>query len=282
LDSIEPFVSNSITNPGHPTYSVACFEGNDWSLKPLQKAGDENTAPDLALRVGLAMSGFGARHIYAPSPIRFNGEIVSPDLLTDEIPLWQSIMYRNAKVPADGTLLRSPGSAIVFSAGGCSMIAATRRRAMVGAHAGRDCIIDRVRIKTRGRERSREKESVVNSIVDALAPTWSLRKEIQVGVFYSIKSRDFLHRFVDEDPEHLKYNIPAAEMLRGEYGNAAGPVDHKGIYIDVPGIIKAQFIALGVPEVNINLEHAYLPDSMPHTRNGDNNRRYLAGIVRHF
>lgn len=279
LEYIEPAVHTPVHVPGCPRYTVACFEGNNWSLAPLQKPGDERTAQDLANRVGLALRSLGARYAYAPTPVKFNGKIVSPDILGNEIPLgYGTVMYRNPNAPADGTHLVSPRSAIVFSAGGCSMIVATMGREMIGAHAGRDCVIDRVRIKSRGRETGRHHESVVHSIVKSLSPAKNLRGHIHVGVYYSIKPQDFLHKFEDEDPEHLKYNISAAEMLVEEYGAAAGMVDTKGIYIDVPRIIKAQFMEHGVPQENISLEHAYLSDELPTTRRGGG--RYLAAIVR--
>lgn len=276
---IDPLVRTPVGIPGGPRYTVACFEGNDWSLAPLQRAGDQRRAPDLAYRVGLALRGLDARYAYAPSPVKFNGRLVSPDVLHNEILLGCGIvMYRNPDTPADGTLLATPRSSIIFSAGGCSMIVATMGQEMVGAHAGRDCIIDRTRIKSRGEHRGRSNESIVDSIVKALAPSVCLRQHMHVGVYYSIKPEDFLHKFADEDPEHLKYNIPAAEMLMEEYGTAAGFVDSKGIYIDVPGIIKAQFVEYGVPEEQISLEHAYLSDELPTTRRGGG--RYLAAITR--
>lgn len=281
IERINPLVSNTIRMPGYPSYTVACFEGKNWSLAPLQKAGDQRDAPNLAYRVGLALRGLGARYAYAPSPVKFNGRIVQPDVLTEEIPLGESVvMYRNAAAPADGTFLASAGSAITFSAGGCSFITASLPHELVVAHAGRDCVIDRTRIMTRGTLSGRHRESVVNSIVDALAPAQSIRRQLQVGVYYSIRPEDFRHDVVgDHNPDHLKYNEAAGVMLPAEYGDAAGILYDTGIGIDVPRIIRAQFIELGVPETNINLDHAYLSDELPTTRNGGG--RYLAAAVRH-
>ncbi|MDB5225295.1 MAG: hypothetical protein JWL87_247 [Candidatus Adlerbacteria bacterium] len=279
LEEVKPLVRNKIAVPGGPTFSAACFEGRNWSLAPLQKAGDEDKNPDLAMRVGQALHGLGAQYAYAPSPVKFNGKIIYPIAMGETIPLWKSVLYRNAQAPADGTWLPGPKTAGIFSAGGCSMIAVTLRHEMIFAHAGRDCVIDRERIKTRNHKRGRHHESVVNSIVSALAPAQYLRRHLRVWVFYSIKPKDFLHKLADEDPEHLKYNVPAADMLPQEYGDACGWVDEKGIYINVPTIIKAQFAELGVPSEQINLEHAYLADELPTTRNGGG--RYLAAIVRH-
>ncbi len=282
LERVRPAAQTTIRTRGC-SYTVACFEGTTWSLAPLQVAGDQHKAQDLAYRVGAAMEYLGAKDAYAPNPTKFNGRIVTRDMLTEQILLSRGVtLHRNRDVPADGVPISDPGSAVVFSAGGCSMIVATMGNEMVVAHAGRDCVIDRKRIVTKNREEGRHHESVVDSIVSSLSSSDYFRKRIQVGVFYSIKPQDFLHKIKDEDPEHLKYNIPAAEILPEEYGDACGWVEkNRGIYINVPTIIKAQFMRLGVPEENISLEHAFLGDELPHTRNGDNKRRYLAAVVRH-
>ncbi len=279
-DRIKPLVLNTIRAEGAPTYSAACFEGNDWSLAPLQRTGDQDKAPDLAHKLNDALLGLGASCAYAPSPVKFNGKIIRPTtLLQEQIPLGDVMLYRNQAVPADGTWLPDAGCAGIFSAGGCSMIVVTMGREMIFAHAGRDCVIDRKRIMTRDRERGRHNESVVNSIVDSLAPSDWLRSQLRVAVYYSIKPEDFRHDFADVDPEHLKYNTEAARKLLYEYGDECGTVDTRGICIDIPRIIRAQFISLGVPAANISLEHAYLADELPTTRRGGG--RYLAAVVRH-
>ena len=279
-ERIKPLVLNTISTPGAPTYSAACFEGSDWSLAPLQRSGDQRKAPNLAHRLNEAVLELGARYAYAPSPAKFNGKIIRPHkLMQEQMHLGEILLYRNPDAHADGTWLLSPGNAGIFSAGGCSMIVATMGQEMIFAHAGRDCVIDRTRITSRSRVQGRHNESVVHSIVDSLAPSSLLRSHIHAAVYYSIKPEDFRHDFEDVDPEHLKYNIPAAEMLPAEYGDECGIVDKQGICIDVPRIIRAQFISLGVPEENINLEHAYLADELPTTRRGGG--RYLAAVVRH-
>lgn len=277
---IEPLVRTVSNVPGQPRYSVACFEGSDWSLKPLQKAGDQHHAPELAARIERAVLGLGAHYVFAPSPALFNAKIIRPDtLLQEQIKLGRVVMYRNPGAPADGTWLPAKNNAGVFSAAGCSMIVATLRKEMIFAHAGRDCVIDRTRILTRGRENSRHHESIVDTIVAALAPIPFLRQHLHVSVYYSIKPEDFLHSYIVKNPEHLSYNNNAAEMLQEEYGRECGTVDNRGISIDIPRIIRAQFIELAVPEANISLEHAYLADELPTTRRGGG--RYLAAVVRH-
>lgn len=281
LERIEPLVSATSEVPGQPRYTVACFEGSDWSLAPLQRAGDEKKAPELAGKINRAGRSLGARLMFGPTPVEFNGELARPDtLMKERIPLGDIMLYRNPAVPADGTWLTDKGHAGVFSAGGCSLVVATLRQDMVFAHAGRDCVLDRTRILTCNRKAGRHHESVVDSIVSRLAPSRLLRQHIQVAVYYSIKPGDFRHDFADNNLEHAGYNKIAAHLLPQEYGQECGIVDSLGIGIDVPRIIRAQFVALGVPREHISLEHAYLCDELPTTRRGDGTGRYLVAVVR--
>jgi hypothetical protein len=279
LERIKPLVSATSEVPGQARYTVACFEGNSWSLARLQKAGDEKKAPELASMVNRALLGLGAHLAYAPTPVKFNGKLVRPDALMHErIPLGDIMLYRNPANPADGTWLPSRGCAGIFSAGGCSLIVATLGKEMVFAHAGRDCVIDRKRIVTRNNKEGRHYESVVNSIIASLAPSRFLCAQMHVAVYYSIRPEDFRHDFDDANSDHVAYNTAAAHILRREYGEECGIVDSRGIGIDVPRIIRAQFYAQGVPRENISLELAYLSDELPTTRRGGG--RYLAAVVR--
>jgi hypothetical protein len=284
LERIEPLASVASKEPGQARYTVACFEGSDWSLARLRRSGDEKKEPEFARKVSRALQSVGARLAYAPTPTKFNGELVRPDeLLKEWIPLGDVTLYRNPGIPADGTRLPHRGCAGIFSAGGCSLIVATRRDEMIFAHAGRDCVLDRTRILTENRTTGRRHESVVHSILNELAPSRSLLKEVQevhVAVYYSIRPEDFRHDLADKNPEHTAYNRSAMRLLPREYGGECGIVDAEGIGIDVPRIIRAQFKALGVPPANISLEHAYLSDELPTTRRGDGSGRYLVAVVR--
>lgn len=284
LERIEPFVSATSAIPGQPAYTVACFEGSKWSLAPLQRAGDEDKAPELARKINQAAQSLDARLLLAPTPTKFNGELVSPERLKKErLQLGDAWMYRNPDAPADGTWLPGKGCAGVFSAGGCSLIVATRGDEIIFAHAGRDCVLDRTRIRTRNFREGRRHGSVVNSILRRLAPSCSLHhevREIRVAVYYSIRPEDFRHDLAAKNPEHAEYNASALKLLPREYGPECGIVDKLGIGIDIPRIIRRQFMAYGVPRENICLEHAYLSDELPTTRRGDGSGRYLVAVVR--
>lgn len=279
LEHIEPLVSAASEVPGQARYTVACFEGSDWSLARLKRSGDEKKEPEFANRVNRALQSVGARLAYAPTPTKFNGEVVRPSTLTRErIPLGNITLYRNPDAPADGTWLPNKGCAGVFSAGGCSLVVATRGAKIIFAHAGRDCVLDRTRIKAYNCRVGRHHESVVDNVIGQLAPERSSRKEVHVAVYYSIKPEDFRHDLADKNPEHIEYNKAAKSMLPLEYGRECGIVDSRGIGIDVPRIIRAQSLALGVPKEHVCLEHAYLSDELPTTRRGGG--RYLVAVVR--
>ena len=284
IEPVHPLVKDRIaTGECNMVFSTACFEGKHWSLAPLQKPEDVQKNLQLATHVGAALRGLGAIRAFAPNPTKFNGQIIRPALLNRDIVLPGGVhLLRNQAIPADGTKLAIDGDAGVFSAGGCAFIVATLGYEMYFAHAGRECVLDRHKVLTRGVQCSRKPESVVDNIVARLVgESWRkhLRSLIRVWVFYSIKPQDFAHYFATANPEHAAYNRAAAEFLPKEYGGECGWADRNAIYIDLPKIIRAQFVRHGIPADNISLQHAYLRDELPTTRNGGG--RYLAVVVRH-
>lgn len=274
-----PLVRNSFTSLEGIRFTTACFQGpgNEWSLGSLQEPEDVTKQPGLTKRLRDAMRHLGADRVYAPSPVKFNGKIIRPTELSRVFNLKGGVLlFRNASMPADGTFLRADGHAGVFSAGGCGLTVAILRDHLIFAHTGRDCVIDRERVLTG--VPSRAKESVVDSIIDAFCELGYTEKhfcDLSVWVLYSIKPQDFLHRF--DDQRHGEYNRRVgSDVARwtpvGVHTTAAG------FQIDVPAIARAQFIAHGVPSENIRLDHAYLNDELPTTRNGGG--RYLVAVVR--
>ena len=282
-DTQEPVVAavrNELTVPrGALYFTTACFAGpgKEWSLAPLQEPGDVKKNPVLVGKLRKAVTSLGADRLYAPSPVKSNGEIIEPTMLNRPFVLGKGVrLFRNPKVPADGTFLRGAGDAGIFSAGGCGVIVATLGNRLIFAHAGRESLIDRDRVLG---GQGRRNESVVDSIVEAFREINShadLRK-LHAWVLYSIKPDDFLHEF--DDPKHGEYNCHVGIYLE-KLGLGAGVRRvATGLKLNLPGVAKAQFVQLGVPERNIHLEHAYLADELPHTRRGGG--RYLVAIVRH-
>lgn len=275
-----PLVRNGFTSLEGIRFTAACFQGpgNEWSLGPLQAPEDVVRHPILTERLRDAMRHLGAERVYAPSPVEFNGKIIQPAELSRVFNLKGGVLlFRNAGMPADGTFLRADGHAGVFSAGGCGLTVVTLRDHLIFAHTGRDCVIDRTRILTGAPSRS--KESVIDSIMDAFHQLGYNEKhfcDLSAWVLYSIKPRDFLHRF--DDPQHGEYNRRVGPDLarRTSAGIRTTPA---GFQIDVPAIARSQFLAYGVPSENIHLDHAYLNDELPTTRRGGG--RYLVAVVRH-
>jgi len=273
-------VRNELEAPhGTIRFTAACFAGpgKDWSLAPLQEPGDVRKNPVLAGKLREALISLVADHLYAPSPVKSNGEIIEPTMLNRPFVLGNGILlFRNPKMPADGTFLRGAGDAGIFSAGGCGVVVATLGDRLIFAHAGRESLIDRERVIG---GQGRRHESVVDSIVEAFRDTDSrvdLRK-LHVWMLYSIRPEDFLHRF--DDSSHRKYNRLVGSDLEDRRLGAGVRQKIEGVEIDLPLVAKAQFVAHGTPERNIHLEHAYLADELPTTRRGGG--RYLVAIVRH-
>jgi hypothetical protein len=278
---LTPLVRNDFSIPGTDvSFTTACFEGSDWSLAPLQYPEDAEKHPDLAHRLRSAMRHLGADRVFAPSPAKFNGQIILPERLNRIINLGHKVLLlRNKDVPADGTFLRSSRDAGIFSAGGCGLLVAAYRGELIFAHAGRDCVLDRERVRSLNRLHSRDRESVVDYILDAFkAGSKEELADVHFWPLYSIKPEEFIHEF--DHPEHGAYNQAAASYITYRFGADASRCDERAIYIDIPRIIKRQCIRLGVPEKNICLDHAYLSDELPHTRKAGGGR-YLVATVRH-
>jgi hypothetical protein len=277
---LTPLVRHDFKSPDGISFSAACFQGpgNEWSLAPLQQPQDVEANPVLSHKIRSAMRNLGADRIYAPSPVKFNGEIVLNEHLNKILDLGHKVLlFRNKDVPADGTFLRSSRDAGIFSAGGCGVIVATLGEHMIFAHAGRECVIDRGRVITG--TASRYMESVTDYVVRALlevAGDFVEIRNLYAWMLYSIRPEDFLHPYDDE--KHGEYNLRVGQYIVKNFGAGVRFTD-KGAELDIPAIVKSQFQQHGVPEENISLKHAYISDELPTTRSGGG--RYLVSVVRH-
>jgi hypothetical protein len=280
---IRPLVNNRLTVPDSGLcFSAACFAGKHWTLSKLREPQDANNNPTFAEEVGGALRGLGARRAYAPSPVEFNAVVIKPERLLFPIVLpYGVVMYRNIAALADGTFLRRAGDAGVFSAGGCGVLAVAYLRHLFFAHAGRECLLDREWVKSEGAHRSRAIPSVVDSILDALVELGPLDTTlVHAWPLYFIKPVEFVHHAADKDPQHAEYNRAAIRFLPKQFGAECGAVTADSIKIDLPRIARQQLLRRHIPSANIHMEHCYLADELPTTRNSENGR-YLVAIVRH-
>jgi hypothetical protein len=275
---LSPLVYNRFTVHGSGVeFSASCFQGKDWSLGPLQKPEDVEKHPTLAAKVNAAVGGLGGRRAYAPNPTKFNAQIITPSRLNHLLRLGDVDLYRNQDRPADGTFLVAKGDAGIFSAGGCGVLVVAYKNYLIFAHAGRECVLDRTRVETLGKNMAREYNSVVNYVFAMLGVPDHELNQVYAWPLYSIHPEEFAHHF--NDKKYGAYNRAAAQYIPKFYGEECAIIDHDAVCIDLPQLMKTQLIMEGVPPQNIFLDHAYLSDELPHTRNGGG--RYLVAVVRH-
>jgi copper oxidase (laccase) domain-containing protein len=274
--AVTPLVSNTIQVPGSDlSFLAACFEGNDWTLGSLYSQQQVRENRPFANKLAAALYSIGVKRAYAPTPIQFNARIIKPGNLQQMLVLGEKLyMLRNEASPADGTLLYNKGDAVAVSAAGCGWIVVSNGDVIIAAHAGRESLLDRKCVLTRGKERDRA-TGVVENAIAALecSPT-----DIHVWPMNFIKPEHFYHR--RDDAKYGDYNTAARDYLPKKYSARGAVTDQHGVYINLPGIAFEQAFRCGVPEDNIHLVHQYLSDELPHTRKDGGKGRYLAAIVR--
>lgn len=267
------------------SFTAALIGGRDWSLRNLYGANPDR---ELALELGQALKPLGAEQVYAPTP-GFNAEFVEREQLTDFVHLTRypdmdsMRIWRNKSLLADCASLHHPGAAGVFSGGGCPMMVATHGRHMLFAHAGRGSVLP---AHVEGvDQKGRRHESVANTAFAAferMEPGSFNAADMQVWMFWSIRPEHLRHDF--DNPLHREKSSRIAKYVQ-RYGTEAGYEDGNAFYLDLPGVLRQQFLTLGVSHRNIHVdeEYSYLPDSMPTTRSEDpveRNKRYLVAAIR--
>lgn len=262
-------------------FTVVYVPGNgmELSLAQLKEPEDDEKNPDLCGNIHAALHPHGAKTLFAPTPTKANTEIIEPTKLTSVFRLGKGMrMFRNYEKPADGSFLRNPGDTGIFSASGCGLIVATMGDRFVFAHAARDSLIDRGRILTG--TCSRQHESVIDSIIAAFRDfgfeNIDIKTRMQVWLFYFIRPEDLRDSY--DHPEHGPYNYKVGRDVRDNLGLRMYDDAAREIMLDLPVIAEAQFISQGISTRRIHLEHCYLPEGMPHTRNGGS--RSLLAIIR--
>lgn len=232
---------------------------DNWSLSPLQEDGDQYEHPELAARLSAALAVAGVQRAFATSPTKFNAEMVRQEDLHKRIMLPDLLLFRNNMRPADGTELL-PLDAGLISTGGCPVIVMVWRERVRYAHAGRDCLIDRVYIEHEGRHRGmfRKHGSVCDALVDSIGVPRELRHEVSVWVFGSITPKDFPHPL--NHPKHGTFNRQLHYFLRRarRYPSDCALASNDVLYLDLPKLIRAQLCMLGLRDDHIHTLGAYL------------------------
>lgn len=271
----------SMKSEKFPGFSAECYGGDfDWTLRRLQTNEDGTLNQSLLQRLWYIMCKKRTYRAYAPSPVHFNAEIIDKEHLTKRITVASGFdLYRNQNTPADGTFLER-GEMGIISGAGCPVIVAWYREKFIFAHAGRDSLFDRKRILSG--TPSRINESVVDGILKAFGYPEIDCEEIGVSVHFSISPQALIHE--RNHPTYGAFNEKMFLDLR-EWGAecAYHNDDSTLIHLNLPELIRRQFIKYGVPSKRIHLHETYVDEhpDLVHTRGPDRERRNLIIIVRH-
>ena len=271
---------------GGVDFTVKLITSDDWSLAGFYGEEGLKKKSDLARALFWVFYSMDAERVYAPTPIEFNGKVVKPEIFTTSMTLRGRAsgtveMLRNKEVPADGTILRNVGDAFAISASGCPTGVATYKQHQVVFHAGRDCLLDRVRVDSFDEQEGRPYGSVVTSVMETLKEEsrefggFDPRK-VRAWVYGSIRPEDFTHPL-----NNAKYGTHNGKMygyVQNRFGPGCVSIKNNDVHLDLPVLIQRQFMQLGVPGEGVNLKHAYLPEHFPTTRT--NSQRYLVVAVR--
>ena len=166
--AVKPLVRNRFVAPsGEVVFTAACFEGDNWSLGPLQWPEDVEKNPELSGRLAEALLGIRANTAFAPNPTAFNGKVIDPPSLNRMLKLRNGSVYlhRNQDHPGDATFLRYPRTAGIFSAGGCGVVVLIYKSNLLFGHAGRESLLDRRRVETEGVEEGRRRDLIDHELV---------------------------------------------------------------------------------------------------------------------
>ncbi|MDB5224780.1 MAG: hypothetical protein JWO43_402 [Candidatus Adlerbacteria bacterium] len=240
-----------------PSFSVTLVgknyegeQGLNWSFLQIEK--DE----ELRKRVASVAKSVGATKIWAPVP-NFSAKVINTDVLKKEVRLGDAILWRNSSADhaADGVMLK-PGESYAMTPGGCAGFVATNIDRMIGAHSGKHCLVDPKRIM--GERNPRLYASIVDSTVGQLANNRKEHETIRVWVFGSLRPEDYPHYF---DKKHGEQSLKLYQYILRNWGPE--PLVEKKewvdkFYLDIPALIRRQFMKRGVPAENINLEQAYI------------------------
>lgn len=221
--------------------------------------------PELRARLAYIAEALEVSTILAPNPTIFNAALIPLNRLCQFDHLGELVsLWRNPDMPAD--VVQVPkGMAMGMSVGGCPAIVAHADEHLFAAHAGRDSVVHRARIKRDARlpldtrDAERDAEGVVEQIVRAYTGLGVARTQINISVIGSIPAFYYPHRF--DDPGYGAFNRALRDdILRHHprFGEDA-VIEHNDtvMLLDLPKLIAAQCVAMGLEAGRIDLSHAY-------------------------
>lgn len=227
----------------------------DWRTAPLEKEGDQGKALALIKLLGGLAVEHKLQRILSPNVSRFDSAFLNdtfqhPWRLT--LPGTACKLHRG--LYGDGFEVY-PGDAGIIAPADCAVVVVTTPSGRVlMLHAGRDSLIDRKLIMSKGYEKSKDYESIIfaawsnlyqASKEDALGSKWLILPSISAGDHFQHNWRD----------EHRSYeNEQVVTYLVKKYDHAVRGHAKFGM-IDIPAIIAAQLTQFcGVDRDNITAD----------------------------
>ncbi len=236
---------------GNVSFTAYLFgKPENWSLSQLGEGVDPVVREEFAQRIGKTLYNLRISRPLAPSPVQFTDRIIPSTILTTPISVGPMTLWRNAALPADGVDLEA-GQAYVVSSANCPSTTMVRKGKVLALHTGRECLIDKDWLKTGKHASGRRYHSICYSAIEQLG----VPSEVHVKVFWAEPHQRSRYNF--RDARYGKTN----ERMYGLIGETWGskPIRREGdtFFLNLPELIKAQCMRLGVPESQINLSHAH-------------------------
>ncbi len=255
-------------NPLRPTLSVPIFGGEvtvhsfgrehgaNFSFKGIDDSWAVQS--DYGQIFGALASIHTHNDFFAPSPVLMNAELVQPEELCGRcfrFPSFSSLhesFSLQRGIQADGLSGLTKKHGYIVSAADCALVAVKNDDLVIAAHAGRNSVIDMNYMK--GGEK-RENESVVHAILKRIVGANLDIQRTHVWIGFSISpGPHFAHAINDHENPH---NRKMVEYVARHYGPSCFKQDGQGGtlgWLDVKELIRRQFLSLGVPEGNIELD----------------------------
>ncbi len=214
------------------------------SLKDLYTQDQLANNVELAEALAIKLKALDSVRAYGPTAAAMSGRIaLRPQrAFVDQIRLpLKRKLYRNKAFGCEGTVLRLNES-LVFSAKGCLLLVASGLDSrgepfVIGAHAGRDSLIDRKKLDTG--ERSREHFSVVHAMSEAVWQLGAGPRTMKLYILFSISADELIHELDHSDEKMKKGNERMRDYLK-RFGGYVSFEQGMNLHVDIAELAKAQ------------------------------------------